>query len=104
MPVKDSSAALLATVQSMLRRLVEASAAEGREAALASITDQLLGTRARRGRPAGRKGRRARAAAPVAKKSRKRRKNPWATLSPADRLARINAIRKGRGLPPRDKL
>jgi hypothetical protein len=33
---------------------------------------------------------------------KKRRKNSWAGLSPAARLARINAIRKGKGLPPRD--
>lgn len=29
----------------------------------------------------------------------RRCKNPWAGLSPAARLARVNAIRKGRGLP-----
>lgn len=39
------------------------------------------------------------AAAPVARK--KKRKNGWAGLTPAQRLARINGIRKGKGLAPR---
>ena len=34
-------------------------------------------------------------------KSGKPRKNSWAGLSPAERLARVNAIRKGKGLPPK---
>lgn len=29
------------------------------------------------------------------------RRNPWADMTPEQRLARVNAIRKGRGLPPR---
>ena len=103
MPAKDGSAAIVASLQSLLKRLVETSQAEGRAAALASITDQLLGRGgARRGRPAGKRGRPA-GAKSASKSRRKRRKNPWATLSPSERLARINAIRKGRGLPPRDK-
>jgi hypothetical protein len=34
-------------------------------------------------------------------KSKQKRKNSWAGLSAAARLARVNAIRKGKGLPPR---
>jgi len=102
MPKTDqSSTALLAAVQTMLRRLVDTSRVEGRQDALATITDQLLGSGGRRGRGAGRSGR---AASAVSAKPHRKRKNPWATMSPTDRLARINAIRKGRGLPPREKL
>lgn len=32
----------------------------------------------------------------------KPRRNPWAGLTPAERLARVNAIRVGRGLPARE--
>lgn len=38
------------------------------------------------------------------KPKKKARKNPWHGLSPAARLARVNAIRKGRGLAPRKEL
>ena len=34
-------------------------------------------------------------------KSGKKRKNSWSGLSAEARLARVNAIRKGRGLPPK---
>lgn len=36
--------------------------------------------------------------------SRKQRKNPWANMTPEQKLERVNAIRKGRGLPPRKSL
>ncbi len=38
------------------------------------------------------------------RKSSKPRKNPWANLTPEERLKRVNAIRKGRGLPLKRKL
>lgn len=34
-------------------------------------------------------------------KGKAKRKNPWANLTPEQRLARVNAIRAGRGLPPK---
>ncbi len=43
----------------------------------------------------------AKPAKPAKKASKKARRNPWAGLTPEQRLARVNAIRKGRGLPPK---
>ena len=40
----------------------------------------------------------------AARKTKKPRKNPWADLTPQQRLKRVNAIRKGRGLPVKRKL
>jgi len=37
----------------------------------------------------------------AAAKPKPKWKNSWAGLSAAARLARINAVRKGKGLPPR---
>ena len=97
-----------------LERLVAAAQKEGRDEALAEIRALIAGgdgeipapkTRGP-GRPKGSKNKAtsdAPAKAPAAKSSGKRRKNPWAGLSPADRLARVNAIRKGRGLPPKEE-
>lgn len=41
------------------------------------------------------------AAAPATKTPavRRKRRNPWANLTPEERQARVNAIRKGKGLP-----
>ena len=50
------------------------------------------------------KGKTAAKAAKPKTKSGKPRKNPWANLTPEQRLKRVNAIRKGRGLPLKRKL
>ena len=55
------------------------------------------------GKPARQKRKSAKKAAKRTK-SGKPRKNPWANLTPKEHLARVNAIRKGRGLPPKRKL
>jgi hypothetical protein len=39
----------------------------------------------------------------LAAKPRQHRRNSWAGLSQAARLKRVNAIRKGKGLPPRSE-
>jgi len=36
------------------------------------------------------------------KPAKKRKTNSWAGLSPAQRIERMNAIRKGKGLPAQD--
>lgn len=91
----------------LVRRLFAAAKDAGREEALARMRAAVAGAAARRGpgRPRGSRNRPTPAAARTARtKSARKRRNPWATLSPAERLARVNAIRKGRGLPPREKL
>ena len=90
----------LRDLQARLARLVEMARREGREDAFGQIRTLVDGGTPRRG-----PGRPPKAAAPAAPKPRrKRRKNPWAGLSPAAKLARVNAIRKGRGLPPKERL
>jgi len=92
----------------LVRRLVAAAKEAGREEALAQIraiagggVDFGNGRRRRggRGRPA-----KSATAKPARRKSSKPRRNPWASLSPEARLKRVNAIRKGRGLPLKEKL
>jgi hypothetical protein len=97
------TSALVADLTARIERLAEAARAEGRASALASLRAVLEGGAPRRG-----PGRPRKDAAPVAevkpRRAGKRRKNPWAGLSPAERLARVNAIRKGRGLPLKESL
>lgn len=91
-------AALVADLKSRLDRLADTARSDGRAQALQSLQSVLAGgapVRRGPGRPKGSKNR------PKAAKPRKARKNSWAGLSPAERLARVNAIRKGKGLPPR---
>ena len=91
--------ALLADLTSRLGKLVEAARKEGRDEALAEVRDLVGGAGA--GAPATR-GRRAASKGPA--KLKKKRKNPWANLTPKERLKRINAMRKGRGLPLKRRL
>lgn len=101
--IANETSALVADLSARIERLAEAARAEGRAAALESLRSVLEGGGAPRRGP----GRPRKDAAPAAAKPRragKRRKNPWAGLSPAERLARVNAIRKGRGLPPKESL
>lgn len=90
---------LAADLASRLDRLVAAAKQEGREEALAGLRGLLGGAApARRGpgRPKGSKN-----APKTAKAPGKRRKNSWSGLTAEQKLARVNAIRKGRGLPPK---
>lgn len=121
--IKEESAALLADLTSRLERLVAAARKEGREDALTEVRALVGGAvgavtaaaaPARRGpgrprkivgeaKPAKAEKAPKAGKAPKAKraKSKSPRKNPWADLTPEQRLARVNAIRVGRGLPPK---
>lgn len=44
----------------------------------------------------------ARRAKPAPKPPKKKRRSSWAGLTPEQKLQRVNAIRKGRGLPPKE--
>ena len=101
----SNAAALLQDLKSQIDRAVAAARAEGHAAAMAEIRSLVGGGAAPMKRGPGRPRKDAVvAAAEAPRKTRKLRKNPWARLSPAERLARINAIRKGRGLPLKDSL
>ena len=109
----EDSKFLAADLAGRLARLVAAAKQEGRDAALAEVRSLIAGTEGgggtsdnvpvarKRGRPLGSKNKPKTNAPAKAENSGKGRKNPWAALSPAERLARVNAIRKGRGLPPK---
>jgi hypothetical protein len=107
--VSQDSDSLVADLRNALQRLVDAARSEGREEALAEMRDLVAGRGAGGGggapvakRGPGRpKGSKNKAKAPATTKSGKKRKNSWAGLSPEQKLARVNAIRKGRGLPPK---
>ena len=120
--IAEDSKSLAADLAGRLARLVAAAKQEGRDAALAEVRSLIGGggggaggsgaggaggdapVARKRGRPLGSKNKPKSDAPAPAAKSGAPRKNPWASLSPADRLARVNAIRKGRGLPEKDSL
>lgn len=93
------TAALVSDFAGRLERLVAIARQEGRESALAEVRSLVGGTVAPTARPH-------RTAAPTASPKRKTdgRRNSWSGMTPAARLARVNAIRAGKGLPPKDKL
>lgn len=98
--IAENSKSLAADIASRLTRLIEAARKEGRDEALAELRHLVSGGAAPAKRGPGRpKGPRNAPKARKAAKSGKPRKNPWAGLSAEERLARVNAIRKGRGLP-----
>lgn len=99
---KNETSALVADFTNRIAQLVESARRQGRAEALGHIRN-LVGGGAAPKRGPGRPRKDA-SATPVRTKSGKPRKNPWAKLSPSARLARINAIRKGKGLPLRDSL
>lgn len=97
---KKSTDDLLRDLRASMEALVAAARKEGRDEALAGL--RALVEPGSAGRPA----RAARGAGKAAKAARpkKARKNPWAGLTPEQRLERVNAIRKGKGLPPKTAL
>ena len=99
--IANNSDAILTDLQGRLARLVATAKQEGRDEALSQVRSLVSGGAAT---PTGKRGRKPVAAKTARKKSKKPRKNPWADLTPAQRLKRINAIRKGRGLPLKRKL
>ncbi len=97
---KSETSALVADLTSRIAQVVDAARRQGRDEALGHIRNLVAGGAAPKrgpGRP-----RKDGSVAPTPTKSGRPRKNPWAKLSPAARLARVNAIRKGKGLPPRE--
>jgi hypothetical protein len=103
--IANETSALLADLQSRLQNLVEAARREGHAAALHQIRGLVgaspdVGAPARRGpgRPRGSKNK-PKDAPPA--RSGTQRKNSWSGLTAEQKLARVNAIRKGRGLPPK---
>ena len=96
--MKNETSVLIADLHRRLDAVVAAARKSGHDDALSSIRAIVAG-----GAPVKRgPGRPRKNPVAVAAGPKKRRKNSWAGLSPAARLARINAIRKGKGLPPRD--
>jgi hypothetical protein len=99
--IASETSALLADLHTRLQSVIAAARAEGRAKALDEIRSLVGGgVPAKRGpgRPRGSKNKPKSAAAA---KPKQKRKNSWAGLSASERLARVNAIRKGKGLPPR---
>lgn len=100
--IANETSAILADIQSRLEKLVEAARQEGRTDALEEVRALVGGGAALPARKPGRpKGSGSKTTAKKTTKSKKPRKNPWANLTPEQRLARVNAIRVGRGLPPK---
>jgi hypothetical protein len=104
--MSSATSGMISDVQRRLEKLVEAARDEGREQALAEVRSLVGGGfgAASAPRPVTRDATAVKQKAPSTTKSGKQRKNPWAGLSDADRLARVNAIRRGRGLPLKTKL
>jgi hypothetical protein len=101
----NETSALLADLKSRLDQVVATARAEGHAEALEELRS-LVGAGAAPmkrgpGRPKGSKNVPKGHAASAADKPAKKRKSSWAGLSPEARLARVNAIRKGKGLPPK---
>ncbi len=90
--IANNTDSLLNDLTSRLGTLIETARAEGREGALADLRGLMDG----KPRPSKRRGRGATAKTSKLTKSGKKRKNPWAGLTPAQKLKRVNAIRKGR--------
>lgn len=99
--LKNETSVLVADLHRRIDAIVAAAKNSGRDEALAHIR-HLVGGGMPVKRGPGRPPKSASLAAAPAKPRGKRR-NSWAGLSAEARLARINAIRKGKGLPPRDK-
>jgi hypothetical protein len=102
--MKNESATLVQDLKTRLDLLVGVAMREGHDAALGEIRSLVGGAveggvRRGPGRPKGSKNTPKDATAPA-----KKRRNSWAGLSAEDRLARVNAIRKGKGLPPKASL
>jgi hypothetical protein len=99
--IASETSALLADLHTRLQGVIAAARAEGHAKALDEIRSLVGGglpVKRGPGRPRGSKN------APTvgaAVKPKQKRKNSWTGLSASARLARVNAIRKGKGLPPR---
>ena len=98
--VANNTDALMKDLISRLERLVETARQEGRDEALADIRNLVDG--GAKG-PRGRKPAAADTAKKPRKKSKKPRKNPWATMTAAQKKERVRKMLAGRGLKPKDE-
>jgi len=97
--------ALVFDLHARLAHVLDVARADGNARALREIASLVGGgAPAKRGpgRPLGSKNKPTTAAAATSKK-RDGRSDAWSRLTPTHRLARVNAIRKANGLPPRSE-
>ena len=98
--VANETSALIEDLKARLDRMADLARQEGRAEALSEIRALVGGSiPATRG-----PGRPRKTASPARRTRRDGRRNSWSGLTPEARLARVNSIRKGKGLPPKDKL
>ena len=98
----SETSAVLADLHRRLQNVIAATRAEGHATALNEIRSRAGGGAPMKrgpGRPKGSKNQIA--TATTGKKPRRKGQSSWAGLTPAQHLARVNAIREGRGLPPK---
>jgi len=101
---KKDTDTLLSELRAGLEALVATARQEGHDEALAGLRALVGSGGAAAPKRGARKAAKPAKAAKAAKKAKKPRKNPWAGLSPEARLERVNAIRRGKGLPPKTEL
>jgi len=94
---KKKPGGVVEDLRARIEGLLEAAREEGRHEALADVRRLFEGTP---GKGVPRTTERASKATP----KKAKRRNSWAGLSDEQRLVRVNAIRKGKGLPPRESL
>ena len=99
--VNAETAAMLADLHRRIDQIVEAAKSQGRDEALGHIRSLVGGAGIPVKRGPGRPRKDGSSAPAAAAAPKKRRKSSWSGLSPAEHLARVNAIRKGKGLEPR---
>jgi len=100
--IANETNALLADLTRRLEKLVDVARAEGRADALEEVRALVGGTAtggAKRGRP--RKAAAATTQSATKKTAKKKRKNPWATMTPAQKKDRVRKMLAGRGLKPK---
>ena len=91
--IASDSDAMLKDLVSRLGKTISAAKKEGRDEAMAEVRN-LVGGAAKRGPGRPRKS---------AKAKKKKRKNPWASMTPAQKAARVRKMLAGRGLKPKAK-
>ncbi len=100
--IANESGALLADLQKRLARLVDVARNEGREDALSDVRRLVAGSggpgMTKAGKPRKKPGPKP---SQKSSKPRKKRKNPWATMTPAQKKERVRKMLAGRGLKPK---
>lgn len=102
--IEEETSTLLAELTGRFERLVAAARQEGRDAALGEVRSLVGGAApanvvVRRG-PGRPKGSTSDPKSDALAPDKQKRRNSWDGLSAEARLARVNAVRKGKGLPP----